>query len=306
MYFTFQSPYYLFFLLVVPLIIFIYVYSLRKKNGRAIRFANIDAIQKIKGVSLVSRNMVMFVLTIILSISLVLALSGFVLHTKMDATSFSYVIAIDASSSMNAKDLDPTRLEAAKKTAVNFVESAPIGTNIGVVSFSGTSKVISPITKDKNSLKYSLRNIKPRDIGGTNLLDALTTSTNLLRDKLAKAVILISDGQNNVKTLEEVITYAKDNDVMVHTFGVGTKEGSVSGNFTSSVNREMLKALSYNTGGEYYNITSNNELQDSFQDVLKITETMVSIPLMPYLLMLAVVLVLIIWFLYNTRFRVIP
>jgi Ca-activated chloride channel family protein len=250
--------------------------------------------------------MVMFVLTLILSISLVLALSGFTLHAKMDATSFSYVIAIDASSSMNARDLAPTRLEAAKKTAIDFVDFIPTGTKIGIVSFSGTSKIISPVTQDKNSLKYELKNINPRDIGGTNLLDALTTSTNLLKGELAKAVILISDGQNNVKTLEEVILYANENSVMVHTLGVGTEKGEVTGNFTSSVDRKMLQALSYNTGGEYYNISDNIGLQDSFQDVLKITEAIVPIPLKNYLLMFSIILVLVIWFLYNTRFRVIP
>ena len=306
MYVTFQSPYYLYFLLVVPLIIFIYLFSTRKKGGKAIRFANIEAIKKIRGVSLVSRNIMMFILNIILAIAIIFALSGMVLHMDLDASSHSYVLAIDSSTSMVAEDILPNRLEAAKKTALDFVDASPVGTRMGLISFSGTSEIKSPVTQDKNSIKYALRNIEPRDIGGTNLFDAVTTSTNLLTGELAKAVILISDGQNNVRSVEGIIDYANSNDVTIHSFAVGTEKGIVADNFNSSVNEDILKAIAHNTRGNFYHIQSENDLEDSFANVLQITRSKVPIPLKSHLLIFSIILILINWILYNTRFRIIP
>ncbi|MFW5846717.1 MAG: vWA domain-containing protein [Nanoarchaeota archaeon] len=306
MYFTLESPYYLYYLMFIPLIILVYIISLRKKGGRSLNFANIEAIQKIKGVSLVSKNIVMFILFLILISSVIFALSELTLHTQMNATSFSYVLAIDASSSMSAEDIFPSRLGAAKEAALNFVDSAPIGTRIGVISFSGTSQIKTGLSEDTNKIKFNIRDINQRGVGGTNFMDALTSSVNLLRDETAKSVILISDGKDNVRNFKEIVDYARNNDVVVHTMGVGTEYGKVTGNFTAGIERDQLKALSHNSDGNYYNISNSDDLTSSFEDILNTTETKISISLEKYLLIFSVFLIFIIWFLYNNNLRIIP
>ncbi len=133
---SFTHPYYLFLLVVIPLIIFIHFISLRHKGGHALKFANFEAISKIRGIDLYSKNISILILTILISILLIFSVAGFTIQRTMSASSFSFVIAIDSSTSMDADDMSPDRITAAKNTALKFVDLTPLGTRFGVISFS--------------------------------------------------------------------------------------------------------------------------------------------------------------------------
>jgi len=224
---SFTNPQYLILLSVIPLIILIHFFSLRHRGGHALRFANFEAISKIRGIDLYSKNISVMVLTIAVCTLLILSLSGLTVQRLMSSSGFSFVIAIDSSRSMEANDMPPSvsRIEAAKKTAVDFVESLPAGTKIGVISFSGNSFIEQDMTQEKFQVKSSINKIQASSVGGTDLYEAIITSTNLLKSEDTKAVILLSDGQINVGGLDDAVNYANENEVIIHSIAIGTIEG---------------------------------------------------------------------------------
>ncbi len=291
----------------MPVLFLVYFLSMKKTGSKAIRFANIEAIERIKGVSLSSRNFSILILFIILIFLISFSLSGMTIHMEKESTEFSYVLAIDNSESMTAEDYSPNRLSVAKKSAINFVDSFPQGIKLGVVSFSGITKIEKEITEDKLTIRNSIKNIKLSDIGGTNILMPVQTSVNLLNNEKAKAIILLSDGQINVQSLEDAVFYANKNNVVIHTLAIGSEEGGkVNDYFLSKLDKDSLKSLAYNTGGKYFHISSEEDLNNAFNNVINFTKAKYSFSLKNYLLISSIVLICIIWILWCTRFRIIP
>ncbi len=303
---SFTHPNYLFFLVAIPAVILIHFASLKYKKGHALRFANFDAISRIKGIDLYSKNVLILFLTIAILVLIIFSLSGMTIHRTLYSSSFSFVIAIDSSKSMEANDMVPNRMEAAKKTAINFVESSPAGSRIGIISFSGNSFIEQEVTEDKSALKRSINNIEISSIGGTDLYDAIVTSTNLLKPERAKAVILLSDGQINVGNLDDALEYADKNDVVIHSIAIGTKEGGMTSYGLSKVDEDSLKASAYNTGGKFFRAVNEKELSESFNSILTLKIRKVSFNLSPYLMIASIVIIIIDFILINTRYRTFP
>jgi Ca-activated chloride channel family protein len=303
---SFTHPYYLFLLVVIPLIIFVHFISLRHKGGRALRFANYEAISKIRGIDLYSKNISVFILTILISILLIFSVSGFTIQRVMSASSFSFVIAIDSSTSMDADDMFPDRISVAKNTALEFVDLAPLGTKFGILSFSGNALIEQGMSQDKSLIKSSINNVDLSIISGTDLYEGIVTSTNLLISEDAGAVILLSDGQINVGDLDDAIEYANVNDVLVHTIAIGTEEGGQTSYGLSKVDEDSLKAVAYGTNGEFFRATNSEELSQSFNEILEYEIRNVSFNLSNHFIIIALLLFILEYTLVNTRYRIFP
>lgn len=304
--FDFIKPSYLIFLAAIPLIIFLHFYMLKRKRSHALRFANFNAIARVKGVDLLSKNVVVLSLTILVALLLILSLSGVKIQRTIYASSFSFVIAIDSSQSMEATDFFPTRLEAAKSTALDFIDVSPLGTRIGIISFSGNSFIEQDITEDKEFAKLAVEGIPLSSIGGTDLKEAIITSTNLLEGEEAKSIILLSDGRINVGTIDDAISYANEHDVIIHTIGMGTESGGLTSYGLSKIDEDSLKALSFNTGGNYFRADSVELLSESFNQIIELKFKKVTIDISRYLLLAALVLFIIEYILISTRYRILP
>lgn len=307
MYFTFAYPRYLFLLFAIPLVILIHLLTLKRGKKRALVFANFDAISRVKGVEFFSKNIVTTFITILVLALLILSVSGLTLHKYADASSFSFVLAIDTSRSMEAEDLLPNRLEAAKEIAKSFVEAAPLTTKMGLVTFSGNTYINLDLTESKEMLINSITEIEQSLIEGTDVHETVITSTNLLRrGEEGKAIILLSDGQITVGTIDDTISYANDNEVTINTIGIGTEEGGMTAYGISKVDEDALKALSYNTGGTFFMAADKESLADSFDQAMKLTRKKIAINLSSYLLAASIILLVIDFILVNSRYRVLP
>ena len=144
-------------------------------------------------------------------------------------------------------------------------------------------------------------------IGGTDILNAVITSANLLREEDNKAIILISDGQANVNEIEEIIDYANKNNVMIHSLGIGTREGSIEeSGAVFKIAEDTLKTISYETEGLYYHITNAQDFYFSLSEIAgsEISRKVYDMSL--YLMISALILFLINFFLINTRYRTLP
>lgn len=306
MIFSFSHPQYLFLLFAIPIFFLIHFLSLSNKKRTALKFANFDAIARIEGVNFFSKNIIILSLSLLIVLLMVLAISGLTLNTTKQSSSFSFVIAIDCSQSMQADDFPPDRLTVSKQVAGDFVDAIPYEVNIGIVSFSGSSYIEQDISQDKNEIKNAIENIELSGFGGTDLYEAVITSTNLLRDKENKAIVLLSDGQINVGTIEEAVDYANDNNVIVHTIAMGTKEGGRTDYAISKLDEDSLKSISYMTEGNYFTAETREALAESFAEILKLTKKKVSIELFNYLIIFSIVLFIFKFFLTNTRYYPLP
>ena len=300
---SFLYPRYLFFLFLIPLFILIHIVTLRASKSTALKFANFEAIARIRGVDFLSKNIITLFLSVIIVFSLVMAISGLVLHISIEATEYSFVIALDSSESMGATDLSPNRMEAAKEAAINFIDSLPLTAKAAVISFSGNAIIEQDLTDSKSSMKSAVNDIQVGEISGTDIYEAVITSTNLLKGESTKAIILLSDGQINVGTIEDAVIYANSNDIVVHTIGIGTEEGGETKYGLSKLDEDSLKALSYNTEAQYLRATDESTLSDSFSSVIGTTKRRVGVNLSNYLLMASIILFALEYYLINSRYR---
>lgn len=299
---TFVKPFYLVFLFVIPAMIFLHFLTMSFKKRRALAFANFQAIARIQGIEFYSKHLIILLLHIGIASVLIFALAGTTVHQVLPASSFSFVVAIDTSKSMEANDFLPTRLDAAKDAAIEFVNDAPIDTQIGVISFSGNAFIEHDITSDKDLLKESIQGIPLSSIGGTDLYEAVVTSSNLLVGQNGKAIVLVSDGRINIGSIDSLIDYATKRDVVVNTIGIGTEQGGETEFGLSTIDEDSLQAIAYNTHGTYHRVKTSGELHSAFQEMYALKEQQVSIPLATYLVLIGLCLFLLEFILLNTHF----
>lgn len=315
---SFTNPFFLIFLVSIPLLIISHLFSLRYLKRRALKFANFEAIKRVVGEAkpmtsntyILSQNLPLLVTRVLLILVLVLSAAGMVFWSFGQSSDFNYVLAIDSSSSMLADDFYPSRLDAAKSAAISFVDSLSSETNVGVVSFSGTSFVDTELTNDLRAVKDEIRGIEVMTVGGTDIGGAIVTSTNvLLREEKARTIIILTDGQSNVGTpVPEAINYANDNHVTIYTIGVATKEG---GRFMkiesiSQLDEETLKEIAGRTGGDYFRSENKAALSRAFKEIAFSHREKIPTHLSMGLLLVALALIFLEWGLISTRYKSIP
>ncbi len=308
--FNFLYPQFLWFLLLVPFFVFVYFFGLVYNKKKGIVFGNFKALERFYGIEFFSKNFVALYLNAFILVILILSLSGVGVNFNADTSSYSFVLLVDSSSSMLADDITPNRLIAAKGAASDFVARLPIGVDVGVVGFGGASVVYQTLDSNKLLVKMGIDNIELAEVEGTNIYDALVSADKMFDfvgdSEKMKAVILFSDGQINVGDAPLIIEFAKRNNIVIYTVGVGTEHGGETLYETiSKADIDFLKSLSFNTEGEFFRINDGNfdKLLDSFVEMDKYkVEVDVSI----YLLMGAVLLFSLNWILYNFRFRTFP
>lgn len=305
MYLSFENPSYLLFFVAIPIFILIHFISLKKSKNKAVKFANFDAIAKVSGVDIFSKNISILFLSCLIAFITVLALAGIAIHKTAEISSFSIILSIDSSRSMEANDILPTRLDAAKTIAKDFVDKLP-GGEIGIVSFSGSSYINQKPTENKEIIKNAISNIQISKIEGTDIAETVAGSINLFREGTNKKIILLSDGQINVGSLEEAIKYAKDNDIVIDTIAFGTANGGQTTFGISKMDEDSLKALAFNTNGIFLVATDKAALEESFQKIASLKTGTVKIDLVSELLIALLVLLLLEFWLVNTRYRLFP
>jgi Ca-activated chloride channel family protein len=303
----FTKPQYLALLLVIPILIFVHIISISITKRRAVKFANFQAISAIKGAEVFSKNLTILYLNILLVLLLVLSISGTGYVTQIESATDSFVLLVDSSRSMAANDVYPTRLEVAKEAGLDFLRMIPTGTRIGVVSFSGTSFIEQELTDDKQILVTAISLIDIKDVGGTDMYNSVLTAGSMLRQEERKNLIIISDGSLNLNTLQDIIDYAKKNNLRIFTLGVGTLEGGTdSYGAIYKLSEETLISIADSTQGNYYSIDNLEDFYASFNNILDLVRRGHIFDMSFYLLVAALLVLIIEFTLLNTRYRTLP
>ncbi|MDD9952908.1 MAG: VWA domain-containing protein [Candidatus Woesearchaeota archaeon] len=315
---TFTNPEYLWFLVMLPVLVAAHFFILRHTKRKALKFANFVVLKRATGQKYITKNYTILVLRLCIVLCAVLAVSQTIIWYEGETNENEYVIALDTSASMAAKDFQPTRMAAAISYAKEFVEVLDRNTRVGLVSFSGVTFIEQPLTNDKKDLRDSLDDFEI-SAAGTDIPGATITSTNLLINaEKGRAVILITDGSNTIETfhsksLQRATQYAKINRVKIHTIGVGTDTNAPIGylptyyNVSATYNDENLQYISNATGGDHYRAFSEEELAAAYKDIQSAEKTStLKLDTTPGLMLITLILILVEWILLSTRFRMLP
>jgi Ca-activated chloride channel family protein len=318
MYFTFSRPEYLWYLLSIPLLIVSHYAFLKYARRRAIQFANFQALKRVSEQKIVTRNHAILIIRIIILFSLIIAISGTTIWYKGLTNDNDVILTIDISSSMTAQDFTPSRLEAAKEYMNLFVDRIESDSSIGVVSFAGAAFIECLPTNNKGKVKEAIDNIIITSASGTNIPDAIITSSNLLlsSDK-GKTIILLTDGSNTLSyftkdPIVEGIKYAKENNVIIYTIGIGSNTEPIGYlpeyyNISAVYDEAGLIKIANETGGMYYNAIDSTQLSEAYSNILSRTrEAYLNKDLSGGLMIIALAFIFLEWGLISTRFRAIP
>lgn len=195
------------------------------------------------------------------------------------------MIALDVSRSMLAEDIKPNRLERAKRKTSDLLDMLK-GDRVGLVAFSGTSFVQCPLTLDYAAARIFLNAIDTDliPVQGTALGGALRKSIKAFRneEKKSKAIILITDGEDQTGQALEAAKEAADAGVKIFTIGIGKEIGAPlpnpnqSGGFLKNDRGEVvltkldettLQKISLQTGGSYVrSVTGDIDLKTIYLD----------------------------------------
>ena len=291
----FGQPYYLFFLLLLPILI-IWYFKKGQYQEATVRFSNLDLIPEsvIRNGKMKSLFFIFGRLAIILLIILALArprLSDTIRKTKTEI--IDILLVIDQSSSMLAQDFKPNRLEAAKDVAKTFIKERE-GDRLGIIVFAGESYIQCPLTSDIDVLLEFTDEIAiiDREHDGTAIGMAIANSINRLRESEAKSktIILLSDGSNNQGELEPVTAaeLAEKFDIKIYTVAAGTRGlapypvtdawgRQVIQKVQVDVDEESLKEIADITGGQFFRATDNESLKKVYEEIDALERTEIEV-----------------------------
>lgn len=189
------------------------------------------------------------------------------------------VLALDLSGSMDINDIAPSRFEAAKATASNFIKKRT-DDNIGIVAFAAEALTYMPLTNDQSALQNAVDNLRMGQLrDGTAIGDGLVMALNRVLNgpSKSKSVILMTDGTNNTGNIDPQIAaeIAEKKGVKVYTIGMG-KDGTTyytdpygmaTTTISTAIDEEALKAIAAKSGGKYFRVTDSNALKKVFQEI---------------------------------------
>ncbi len=289
----FLHPEYLYLLLLlIPLIVW-YVVRLSKMQA-SFKLASAEAFKGMKSDFRVHMRHLPFLLRCI-SIALIIIViarpQSVSSWEETETQGIDIVLALDVSGSMLSQDLQPDRLQAAKRVAAEFVTDRP-NDNIGLVVFAGESFTQCPLTTDHKVLLNLLNDI---DFGmiedGTAIGMGLATSVNRLlsSDSESRVVILLTDGTNNSGQIAPLTAadLARSYGIRVYTVGVGTTGmaptpvqtpfGIRMQNLPVDIDERTLTEIAAMTGGQYFRAEDTEGLRQVYEEIDEMEKYLISV-----------------------------
>jgi Ca-activated chloride channel family protein len=291
--FRFEHPQYLYLLLIIPALAFIrLLFDIRRKKALE-RFGNPELMEHLMPDVSIVRPTIKFYLLILAMIAIIFMIASPQFGTRLQTVQrkgIEIIVALDVSNSMNASDIEPSRLERAKQAIARLTDQLNKD-RIGLIVFAGQAYIQIPITSDYASAKMFLRavntNIVP--VQGTAIGAAINMSVSAFtaQEDINRAIIIITDGENHEDDAIGAAKSAVEKGIQVYTIGMGSTQGTPipvggQGNFLrdkdgnvviTKLNEDMLRQIAEAGNGEYIpanNIRSGiNHLVDKLSELEK-------------------------------------
>ncbi|MBA8795779.1 Ca-activated chloride channel family protein [Friedmanniella endophytica] len=275
----FASPLRLLILLAIPALIAVYVLLNRRKNRRGMRFTNTSMLEVVMPKQSQWRRHLSVALALLSLGALTMAFARPEATVQVPRERATVVVVLDASRSMAATDVKPTRLDAAKTAAKAFITSLPAKFNVSVVSMAGNVTILTPPTQDHQVAIRAVDTIELQDSTaiGAGIDTALQAVSQAPKDPknpnstAPAAIVLLSDGENTTgKAPAQASADAASKKVPVYTIAYGTENGFVDldgQRYAVPPNDAQLKGIAEQTGGIAYQAASADELKTVYERI---------------------------------------
>ncbi len=303
---TFQWPNLLWLMLLVPLLVLLYIWLLKRRRKSTVRLASIAVAREALGKGPGWRRHVPPALLLLAISILLLAAARPMAVITLPLAQRTIMLAMDVSGSMRAEDVKPNRLKASQDAAKAFITALPRDVRVGIVSFAGTAAVVQAPTLSREDLiaaidRFQLQRGTATGSGIVLSLATLFPDHNIeiqhitgqrnmprpLGEEPKKsftpvepgsfnsaAIIMLTDGQRTTGPDPlEAAKMAAERGVRVYTVGVGTTSGEIIGfegwSMRVRLDEETLKNVSVLTHGQYF-------YAGTAQDLMKVYESLSS------------------------------
>lgn len=277
---SFELPYRLFILLLLPVLITLYILAMRRRGRGGMRFTNTSMLAAVMKPQRQWRRHVAVALSLLSFTALSIAFAKPFAEGRVPVERATIVVVVDTSQSMGATDIEPDRLTAAKEGAKTFIDEIPPNFNVAVVEMSGNPGLRFQPGTDRAAAKNVIDSLEMRD--GTAIGESIAIGIQALKnapggeednpdDVAPGAIVLLSDGESNIgRPALQGAQLAKDAEVPVHTIAYGTATGFVDldgQRFQVAVDEEQLKGVADTSGGDFYEAESAGKLKDVYSKI---------------------------------------
>lgn len=279
--FRFEEPSYLYFLLLLPLLLVFYLYSNYHRRKAIRKFGDPELLKQLMPAASKYRPDVKFSLVLVAIGLFAVLLARPQFGSKLETVKrqgVEVIIALDISNSMLAEDVQPSRLQKAKRLVAQLVDKMQ-NDKVGMIVFAGDAFTQLPITSDYISAKMFLETIDPSLISkqGTAIGAAINLATRSFtpQEGVGRTIIVITDGENHEGGVIEAARAAVEKGIQVNVLGVGMPEGAPipimgtndyrrdrDGNVVvTCLNEQMCQEIAKTGNGIYVRVDNTNNAQ---------------------------------------------
>jgi Ca-activated chloride channel family protein len=283
---SFGSPFALLGLLAIPAIVALLVLGERRRKAQAVRFGTPALVAALAPAPRRIRSLLPFALALVALTALIVGVARPRATLSVPGREATVILALDTSRSMAATDVQPSRLAAALAAARAFLDTAPSGYAVGLVSFSTRASLVLPPTTDRDAARNALDQLRLGS--GTAIGDAIDRSVAAARlglspqqasasDAAPATVLLLSDGEQTSgdRTPLAAAAQAKKLGVPVNTVALGTGEAVVEvplqnglkERVTVAPDTQTLREVARITGGRYAAAPTAERLREVYRDL---------------------------------------
>ena len=277
---SFATPLLLLGLLLIPALVLAYRALQRRPTKYAVRYTNLDVLAGVVESTWSWRRHAGIALFLLALGALLVGFARPSVNRLADREEATIVLVIDVSGSMQAEDVEPTRLEAAQEVVREFMQGLPERFQVGVVAFSETAEVAAPASDDRQLAVDAIDYLYPQR--GTAIGDGIARGVEVARAAEAgrsgterpAAILLLSDGSQTEGLLLplEGAARARSFKIPVYTIALGTPEGVVEFNrfggkriIPVPPDPATMRQIAAQTGGRFYEAESVGDLREAYE-----------------------------------------
>jgi Ca-activated chloride channel homolog len=273
---NFLAPGRLWLLLAVVALLVGYVVVQRQRRHYAARFTNLELLASVAPKRPGWRRHVAAAALLGALVILVTAWARPTRPEQVPRERATVMLAIDTSTSMEATDVEPSRVEAAKASAASFADGMPERFRLGLVAFDSDARQVVAPTQDHGAVRNAIERLRLDNYtaigeGIFSSLDSLQDVPSRTSKRRLAHIVLMSDGDTNSgRSNESAAAAASGRRVPVTTIAFGTDDGTIgSGNdeYNVPVNRDALRDIADTTRGRFYEAQSAGELSAVYNDI---------------------------------------
>ncbi|MDR0849136.1 MAG: VWA domain-containing protein [Propionibacteriaceae bacterium] len=271
-----MTPSRLWILVIIPVLIAAYILIIRRKSRQGMRYTDTTILGQVLPKQSQWLRHIIVSLALLSLIALSFAWARPEGTDKVPRESATVVLILDVSMSMTATDVPPSRLENAKKAAIDFIGDLPDEFNVALVSLSGTSMLLAPPTTEHDGVIRIIQNLQPQESSAIG--DAISTALVGVQQgpkandgEVSAMIVLLSDGANtNGQAPLMAAQDAKDMGVPIYTIAFGTDNGYVDyederHQVPPDIN--LMKQIADETGGKEYSADNVSQLNRAYDDI---------------------------------------